>query len=147
MSARIANPFKYAGASMKAATELEESFAQSGLDRKLIGLVRLRAAQMNGCAYCVHAHVEELKKLGESETRMLMLNAWREATDFNSQERAALEWTETLTKIAETHAPDDVYARFSAEFSEDQQVTLSLVIGTINMWNRVMIGFRVPPAR
>lgn len=146
MTARIANPFHSAAPSIKAAIALERTYAESGMDQKLLGLLRLRAAQINGCAYCVHMHVRELEKLGESAMRMHLLAAWHEATDFSPRERAALGWTDALTRIADTRAPDDVYAALQAEFSEEEQVTLSLVIGTINLWNRLMIGFRVPPA-
>ncbi|TCP36077.1 carboxymuconolactone decarboxylase family protein [Sphingomonas sp. BK235] len=146
MSARIANPFVHAGASMKAAVALERSYAESGVEQKLLGLVRLRAAQMNGCAFCIHAHVVELQKLGETDMRMHMVAGWREATDFSPRERAALGWTEALTLVAETHAPDDVYEAFKSEFGEEEQVVISMVIGTVNLWNRLQIGFRVPPA-
>ncbi len=146
MSARIDNPFKHAPASMKAASALEQTLTKPSLDERLFGLVRMRASQINGCAYCIQMHMNELEKLGESTKRMLLLDGWREATIYSDRERAALGWTEALTRIADTHAPDAAYDALKAEFSEDEQVTLSLVIGTINMWNRLQIGFRVPPA-
>lgn len=146
MTARIANPFHHAGASLKGAMAMEKSFAESGVDQKLVGLVRLRASQINGCAYCISEHVRDLQKAGEHEMRIHMLAGWREATDFSAKERAALAWTETLTLVAATHAPDDIYEAFKAEFTEDEQVIITLVIGAINMWNRLQIGFRVPPA-
>lgn len=145
MSARIANPFAHAGASMKAAVALERTYAEAGVEPRLLGLVRLRASQMNGCAFCIHAHVLELQKLGESDMRMHMLAGWREAADFSPRERAALGWTEALTLIAETYAPDEVYEAFKSEFSEEEQVVITMVIGTVNLWNRLQIGFRVPP--
>lgn len=146
MTTRIANPFHLVGNSAKAAAAFEKTLNDSGLDRTLLELVRLRAAQINGCAYCLQEHAAVLQTLGTSDMQMHVLAGWREATGFTARERAALGWTEALTRIAETHAPDDAYAALAAEFSEAEQVTLSLVIGAINMWNRVMIGFRVPPA-
>jgi AhpD family alkylhydroperoxidase len=112
------------------------------LDEKLLALVKMRASQINGCAYCLHMHAAEARKLGESDERLLLLDAWHESTMYSDRERAALAWTEALTKVAETHAPDDVYEQVRGVFSEDELIGLSIAIAMINAWNRLSIGFR-----
>ena len=112
------------------------------MDKKLLKLVELRASQINGCAYCLHMHSEEARALGEREERMLLLDAWHESALYTEKERAALAWTEALTRIAETHAPDATYAEVRRHFSDDELVALSMAIGMINAWNRLAIGFR-----
>jgi AhpD family alkylhydroperoxidase len=121
----------------------EASLGQSGLDPVLMDLVRLRASQINGCAYCIHMHTTDLRKLGEPEMRLYMLDAWRESSLYSDKERAALGWTEALTKLSETRAPDADYAALKAQFSEGEQVHLTLLIGSINAWNRLAVGFRL----
>jgi AhpD family alkylhydroperoxidase len=121
---------------------VEKYLRNSGLDRKLVVLIQMRASQMNGCAYCLHMHSEEARKLGESEMRLYLLDAWHESELFTARERAALAWTEALTDIAQTHAPDDVYAEARRQFSEKELADLSIVIAMINSWNRLMIGSR-----
>jgi AhpD family alkylhydroperoxidase len=119
-----------------------EAWLKANFDEKLLALVKMRASQINGCAYCLHMHSEEARKLGESDERLLLLDAWHESALYNERERAALAWTEALTKIAETHAPDDVYDAVRAVFSDDELIALSIAIAMINAWNRLSIGFR-----
>ena len=119
-----------------------EAWLNSSLDPKLLALVKMRASQINGCAFCLHMHSDEARKQGVSDDRLLLLDAWHESAMYTDRERAALAWTEALTKIAETHAPDDVYAEVSKVFSEDELVALSIAIAMINAWNRLSIGFR-----
>jgi AhpD family alkylhydroperoxidase len=121
---------------------VEKYLQKSGLDRRLVVLVQMRASQINGCAYCLHMHSEEARKLGESDTRLYLLDAWHESELFTPCERAALGWTEALTNIAQTHAPDAVYAEARRHFSEKELADLSIVIAMINAWNRLSIGSR-----
>jgi AhpD family alkylhydroperoxidase len=116
--------------------------AKGGLEESLMELVKIRASQINACAFCLHMHTTEARKKGETEERIYLLDAWRESPLFSTRERAALAWTETLTRIAETGAPDDVYRELQAQFSEAEQVALTLMIVAINGWNRVQVGFR-----
>lgn len=129
---------------LKPMIALETALKASGLDRSLIELVKLRASQINGCAYCLHMHFHDARDMGESDDRLLLLSAWRESPLYSERERAALAWTEALTRIEQTHAPDEVYAQVAEHFSPQDQVALTLVITTINAWNRIAIGFRVP---
>ena len=104
-------------------------------------LVKIRASQINGCAVCLHMHTTSARKLGETQECLYLLDAWRESPLYSERERAALAWTEALTRVSETHAPDDVYRALQAEFTEEEQVTLTLLIVTINGWNRIQVGF------
>ncbi|MQY43590.1 carboxymuconolactone decarboxylase family protein [Epibacterium sp. SM1969] len=122
----------------------EELLKSSGLEYSLIELVKLRASQMNGCAFCIHMHTHDARAHGESEDRMHLLNAWREADVYTAKERAALAWTEALTEVAHTRAPDADYAKIAEHFSPREQVALTLLISAINSWNRIAIGFRMP---
>lgn len=117
----------------------------SGLEPKLVELVKVRASQINGCAYCIDMHTKDARALGETEQRLYALNAWRETPFYTDRERAALAWTEALTLISQTHAPDDVYEHVRQHFSELEVVNLSMAIITINSWNRLVIGFRTVP--
>lgn len=144
MSARVKEPLKAAPAAIKAMVALEAALAASGLDHNLLELVKLRASQINGCAFCIHMHTTDLRRHGETEMRLYMLNAWRESSLYTPRERAALAWTDTLTRLAETGAPDADYDLLRAEFSEAEQVNLTLAIGAINVWNRLQAGFRAP---
>jgi AhpD family alkylhydroperoxidase len=119
-----------------------ESWLAKSFDQKLLALVKLRASQINGCAFCLHMHSEEAKKLGERDERIILLDAWRESALYSERERAALAWTESLTKISETHAPDDVYEQVHKSFTDQELATLSIAIAMINAWNRLAIGFR-----
>ena len=146
MAQRVKNHFKLAPEATKAMMALEASFKSSGLEPKLQELVRMRASQVNGCAFCIAQHATDALKLGEDAMRLHLLNGWRESTLYSERERAALAWTEALTRVSETHAPDEVYAQVKAQFSDAEQVALTYLIGSINVWNRLQIGFRVPPA-
>jgi len=135
-------PFKAAPTVMKAMLDFEEKIASSGLEHSLVELVKTRASQINGCAYCIHMHTRDARAHGESEERLYLLDAWHESPLYSPRERAALGWTEVLTLVAQTHAPDDAYAELKEHFSEEEQVKLTLLIGAINTWNRIAIGFR-----
>lgn len=117
----------------------------SGLEPSLIELVKVRASQINGCAYCIDMHTKDARAQGETEQRLYGLSAWRETPFYTERERAALAWTEALTLISESHAPDDVYEEARRYFSETELVNLSVSIVTINGWNRLAIGFRSVP--
>ena len=130
---------------MQAMLGLERQVRQAGLDHKLIDLVRMRASQINGCAYCLDMHSKDARAKGETEQRLYGLDAWRETPYYSDRERAALEWTEALTLVAETRVPDDVYERVRAQFSEDELVHLSLAIVAINGWNRLNVAARTVP--
>jgi AhpD family alkylhydroperoxidase len=142
MTPRIKNPFKSIPDGLKAMMAVEASIAASGLEHSLMELVKMRASQINGCAYCIHMHATDARSHGETEMRLYMLNAWRESPLYTDRERAALAWTEALTHVADTGAPDADYALVSAQFSEEEQVQLTLLIGSINLWNRLQIGLR-----
>ena len=137
------NPRQTAPELIQAMVELEEKVRNSGLSPTLIALVKTRASQLNGCAYCVHMHTRDARRAGESEERLYLLSAWRESPLYTERERAALVWTEALTLIAETHAPDDAYAELAREFSESERVKLTMLIVAINGWNRIAVGFRL----
>lgn len=121
---------------------LEERFKNGPLPHTVIELVKTRASQINGCAYCLHMHTSDALKEGERPERLFLLDAWRESRMYTPQERAALAWTESLTRIAETHAPDEDYDGLKDHFSPEEIVELTLLIATINAWNRLAIGFR-----
>jgi AhpD family alkylhydroperoxidase len=124
---------------------LERQVRQAGLDSKLLDLVRMRASQINGCAYCLDMHSKDARANGETEQRLYSLEAWRETPYYSARERAALEWTEALTLVSETHVPDEVFERVRQEFSEDELAHLSLAIVSINGWNRLNVAARTVP--
>jgi AhpD family alkylhydroperoxidase len=124
---------------------LERQVRQAGFDEKLLDLVRMRASQLNGCSYCLDMHSKDARAAGETEQRLYGLDAWRETPYYSARERAALEWTEALTFVAESRVPDDVYQRVREQFSEDELVHLSLAIVAINGWNRLNIAARTVP--
>jgi AhpD family alkylhydroperoxidase len=134
------NPFTAAADAMKPWMALSENVAPS-LDPDLRELVKIRASQINHCANCLNMHTRDARKAGETEQRIYVLSAWREAPYFTSKERAALAWTEALTQVAEKGAPDDVHAALDAEFSQQEQVELTMLINVINGWNRLAVGF------
>ena len=115
----------------------------SGLEPSLLDLVRLRASQINGCAYCIDMHSKDLRARGETEQRLYELNAWRETPFYSDRKRAALEWTEAITLISQNHVPDDVFKKVHQYFSDPELVNLTMVIVAINGWNRIAISFRV----
>jgi AhpD family alkylhydroperoxidase len=136
------NFYQAAPDTMKALMALEEQIQSTGLEKSLIELVKIRASQINGCAFCINMHSEDARKRGETEQRIYLLNAWRESPLYSDRERAALGWTEAVTLIADTHAPDDVYEQVRAQFSDEETVNLTMLIGAINAWNRIAIAFR-----
>ena len=142
MTPRLQNPYKSVPEGLKAMMAVEASIKASGLESSLLELVKMRASQINGCAFCIHMHATDARAHGESEMRLYMLNAWRESPLYNDRERAALAWTEALTLVAETGAPDADYAMLKDAFTESEQVNLTLQIGAINLWNRLQVGLR-----
>jgi AhpD family alkylhydroperoxidase len=134
--------YKASPESAKAMIALEGAVMKSGLELELLELVKLRASQINGCAYCVDMHSTDARKRGESERRLYSVVVWRESTFFTERERAALAWTESLTLIAQTHASDADYEWLCSQFDEEERVKLTLAINAINGWNRLAVGFR-----
>lgn len=124
---------------------LEKYLHESGLEERLLGLIKLRASQINGCAFCLDMHWKDLRAIGESEQRMYSLDAWRESPYYTDRERAALAWTEAVTQVADTHVPDDVYEDVRRRFSEKELADLTVAVATINMWNRLSIAGRTTP--
>jgi AhpD family alkylhydroperoxidase len=124
---------------------LERYARESGLETPLLELVRLRASLLNGCAYCIDMHTKDARAAGETEQRLYALSAWRETPFYTPRERAALEWTEAVTEIGASHAPDDLFERVRAHFTEAELVSLTMAIVAINGWNRLAIAFRVVP--
>jgi AhpD family alkylhydroperoxidase len=120
------------------------SAAEASLERRLFELVKIRASQINGCAYCIDMHTKDARLAGETEQRIYALNAWRETPFFTDRERAALEWTEAVTRVADTHVPDEIHARVAAQFDEAELVALTFAVVVINSWNRLAISFRAP---
>jgi AhpD family alkylhydroperoxidase len=139
------NYVKAAPNGYRAMAALNRYVEDCGLEPLLLELVKMRASQINGCAYCLDMHSKDARALGESEQRLYALNAWRETPFYTERERAALLWTEQLTLISQEHAPDAVYARVREHFSEEELVNLTLAIVTINGWNRLAIGSRSQP--
>jgi AhpD family alkylhydroperoxidase len=129
----------------KALRAVEVYLARSGLPKGLIDLVKLRASQINGCAYCLDVHAKDARRDGEAEHRLYLLNGWRESPPYSPAERAALAWTEALTEISTTRAPDADYDALRAHFSDKEIVDLTYLIGMINFWNRLAIGMRYVP--
>lgn len=146
MKSRL-EPFETAPEAMQALLDLEKKVRSSGLEPSLIHLVKTRASLLNGCAFCVHMHTRDARAAGEAEQRLYLLSAWRESPLYTPRERAALAWTDALTLVAETRAPDAAYEELASHFTEVERVKLSLLIGTINCWNRIAVGFRLihPP--
>lgn len=145
MQPRLKDHFKPANPdAIKAMMTLSASLSATatGLEHSLLELVKIRASQINACAFCIHMHTTDARKSGESEMRIFMLPAWRESPLYSDRERAALAWTEALTLVAQTGAPDADYELLKAQFTEAEQVNLTLAIGLINAWNRLQVGFR-----
>jgi AhpD family alkylhydroperoxidase len=136
---------KAAPGAVKAMLDLEKYVRQSGIETPLLELVRLRASQINGCAYCLDMHTKDARAEGETEQRLYTLSAWRETPFFSERERAALEWTEAVTEIGKDHVPDEVFERVRQHFSESELTNLTLAVITINAWNRLAIAFRAVP--
>ena len=141
MKARL-NQYTAAPEMMKAIGALENAVSGSGLEPSLIELVKIRASQINGCAFCLHIHTSDARARGETEARIYLLNAWRDSPLYSERERAALAWTEAVTLVADTHVPDCVFELASSAFDDAELVKLTLLIATINAWNRIAISFR-----
>lgn len=127
---------------VKALSRLEAYLHECGLEESLIEIVKVRASQLNGCGYCLDMHTKDARAAGESEQRLYVLPAWREAPFYTERERIALEWTEAVTLIATNEVSDELYERARTQFTERELVDLTLAIGTINVWNRLAISFR-----
>ena len=141
MTTRL-NAHKVTPNGVAALVNVENYLKTSGLDQRLLALVKTRVSQINGCAYCLHMHTEEARKLGETPTRLYLLAAWHESNLYSDRERAALAWAESLTNISTTHAPDEVYEQARRQFNEKELADLSIAIAMINAWNRLSIGMR-----
>jgi len=126
---------------------LEKYLANCGLDHKFVHLLKLRASQINGCAFCIDMHSLDARAAGETEQRLYALNAWRETPFFTDRERAGLAWIEAVTLVAQTHVPDEVYEEALAHFSEKEIVDLTYLAMTINAWNRLAVATRALPGR
>lgn len=137
--------FRLAPAYYQAMIAVERASRQ-GLDPRLAHLVKVHASMINGCAYCIDMHSTDAAKVGEQDHRLLSLPAWRETPWFTARERAALALTESITLVAQSHVPDDVYAQAAAQFDETELAQLIAVIATINVWNRLSIATRMSPA-
>ena len=144
MEARI-NFAKVNPDAAKAMYALEAYVKSSSLEPSLIDLIKVRASQLNGCAFCIDMHTKEARSKGEDEQRLYLLDAWRESPLYTDRERAALEWAESLTLISIDHVPDEVFDRVRQQFSEAELVDLSMAVVAINGWNRLSIGFRAVP--
>ena len=138
--------YKTSPEAIKALVALEVAISKLGLEPSLQELVKLRASQINGCAFCIDMHTTDARKKGETERRLYAVSAWRDTPFFTPRERAALAWTEALTLVAQTHAPDADYAEVRAHFNDLEQMALTMAINLINCWNRLSIAFRKMPA-
>ncbi len=136
------NAYQAAPAVMKAMMALESQIANSGLEPSLMELVKIRASQINGCAFCLHMHTRDARAKGEKEERIYILDGWGESPLYSERERAALAWTEAVTLVSQTHVPDEVYDQARGAFSEEELVKLTLLVVAINGWNRFNVGFR-----
>jgi AhpD family alkylhydroperoxidase len=142
------NFYQAAPDTIKALSALEDHLRSTGLEPSLFELVKIRASQINGCAFCINMHTQDARKNGETEQRIYLLDAWREAPLYTDRERAALAWTESVTLVSETHVPDDVYEQVRGQFSDAELVNLTVLVAAINAWNRIAISFRaIPPGR
>src|SRR5690349_11200335 len=144
MKARI-NYASVAPGALQAMRGLEAYLHDCGLEEHLIHLIKLRASQINGCAYCLDMHWKDLRALGETEQRLYSLDAWDESPFYSDRERAALEWTEAVTRVTNDHVPDEVYEHVRSQFTEKELADLTLAIATINAWNRLLIAGRAVP--
>lgn len=140
------NYYKAAPDGVKALRQVGAYLKTSGLEIGLLHLVYLRASQINGCAFCVDMHTREALRDGEQDKRLHMVVAWHESPLFNDRERAALAWTEAVTRLEQTHVPDDIYTEARRHFNEAEIANLTLAVAMINAWNRMAVSFRTPPA-
>jgi AhpD family alkylhydroperoxidase len=137
--------YKASPTGTRAMMALEKAVSECGLEKPLMELVRLRASQINGCAFCVDMHTNDARKGGETERRLASVVVWREAPFFSERERAALEWTEALTLVAQTHVPDAVWDAVRPHFTDQELADLTMLVVAINGWNRISVGFRKIP--
>ena len=138
---------QYAQGALQGMLAIEQYIASCGIDHKLIHLLKMRASQINGCAYCIDMHSIDARAAGETEQRLYALDAWRETPFFDDRERAALAWIEAVTLLANTHVPDSVFEEARKHFSEQELVDLTYLASTINAWNRIAVSFRAVPGR
>jgi AhpD family alkylhydroperoxidase len=144
MTARIELKRHADSGAARALIALQAAVDRGPVEPSIVDLVKVRASQLNGCAYCLDMHTQDARLRGESEQRLYALNAWRETPFFNDRERAALEWTEALTHVSVAHVPDAVYERVRQSFTEDELVVLTFAVVAINGWNRLATAFRFP---
>ena len=144
MQARIEYT-KHAQEAQRSLYALERYLFSSGLDHQLLHLIKMRASQINGCAYCIDMHSKDARAGGETEQRLYELDAWRETPFYTEKERAALEWAESVTLVSQTHVPDEAFENLKKHFSEKEIVDLTLAVGMINLWNRLAISMRAVP--
>lgn len=144
MEVRI-NYVKVAPGAYEAMLGLEKYLHQCGLEEPLIHLLKLRASQINGCAYCLDMHWKDLRAIGETEQRLYGLDAWEESPYYTERERAALAWTEAVTRVSESHVPDEVYEKARKQFNEKELADLTMAVATINAWNRLAVAARTVP--
>lgn len=138
---------KAAPGALRAMLSLEKYVQESGLERSLLELVKTRASQINGCAYCIDMHTKDARAAGETEQRLYALNAWRETPFYTDRERAALAWTEAVTLVHNGHVPDEVFQQAQEQFTDNELVNLTTAVVAINGWNRLAIAFRTVPGR
>jgi AhpD family alkylhydroperoxidase len=136
---------KVAPGAMNAMLDLEKHLHTCGLPQTLLGLIKFRVSQINGCAFCLDMHSKDLRAAGETEQRLYLLDAWREAPFYNERERAALAWAEAVTRVAEGHVPEEVFKEARSQFSEAELANLTLAVVAINGWNRLSIALRAVP--
>ena len=140
MTARM-NPYAHGALTQPLIDFATSSAAAGGLEHSLLDLVKIRASQINRCAICLHMHSSDARKAGETEMRVIMLDAWRESPLYSARERAALGWTDALTKLSQGHTHDAAWDALAEHFSEEERVKLTLLINVINGWNRIAVGF------
>ena len=131
---------------MKAMIAMETLTSNLSIEPALLNLIKIRASQLNGCAFCTDMHSVDARRFGEADRRLYAIVVWRDSNFFNPRERAALAWTEAVTLLSESHVPDDVYALARAQFSEGELVDLTMAVSTINSWNRLAVSFRQTPS-
>ena len=136
---------KFAPEVIRSLYAIERYLHDSGIDVRLLHMVKLRVSQINGCAFCIDMHWKDARAAGESEQRLCGLDAWRESPYYNDRERAALDWAESITLVSQTHVPDEVFERLRGQFSEKEIVDLTHAVAMINLWNRLAIPFRAVP--
>lgn len=147
MNKQRLNPYQLAPDAMQAMVALDRAVTSDILEPSLIDLVKTRASQLNGCAYCVFMHTRDARAAGEREERLYLLDAWQESSLYTERERAALAWTEAVTGIATTHAPDAIYTAAREHLNDVELAQLTVLIATINAWNRIAIALRIPHPR